>query len=174
MEALDNAWCGSWKPLNNLAPTFQVCHLWTFNMADIFFRGHPYVWHTTICHDIVQSYTGKKISLVCCRWHRYSCCEKQSGEQNCWVLCTQPSHLASSGFGCTLSVGAFHLEDRLCASKKGRIRGGGRACSKHAMYMAAALTGCRTALVSTGWTISTLLAQVGHSSPLLGALFRDL
>ena len=38
----------------------------------------------------------KKKTLVCCCWHCYSCCEKQSGEQISWVLCTQPSHLALS------------------------------------------------------------------------------
>ena len=52
MEALGNAWYGSWSPLNNLTQTFQACHLCTFNVAAIFFRGHPYIWRTTVRHDI--------------------------------------------------------------------------------------------------------------------------
>ena len=28
-----------------------MCHLCTFNVAAIFFLGHPYIWHTTVCHD---------------------------------------------------------------------------------------------------------------------------
>ena len=52
MEALDNAWCGSWWPLTNVTQTFRACHLCTFNMAAIFFRGHPYIWRITVRHDI--------------------------------------------------------------------------------------------------------------------------
>ena len=37
MEALGNAWYGSWRPLSNLTQTFQACHLCTFNVAGIFF-----------------------------------------------------------------------------------------------------------------------------------------
>ena len=38
---------------------------------------------------------------------------------------------------------------------------------KTAVHMAAALAGCRRALVSTGWTIHTLLAQMGvEATPL--------
>ena len=33
--------------------------------------------------------------------------------------------MASSDFGCMLSVGAIRFEDRFCASKKGGIGGGG-------------------------------------------------
>ena len=44
----------------------QECHLRTFNVATIFFRGHPYIWHTTICHDngyyIFKSYNGSFVS----------------------------------------------------------------------------------------------------------------
>ena len=31
--------------------TFRACHLCTFNVAAIFFRGHPYIWRTTVRHD---------------------------------------------------------------------------------------------------------------------------
>ena len=51
MEALDNVCYGSWRPLTNLTQTFRACHLRTFNVAAIFFRGHPYIWHTTVHHD---------------------------------------------------------------------------------------------------------------------------
>ena len=51
MEALDNACYGSWRPLTNLTQTFRACHLRTFNVAAIFFRGHPYIWRTTVRHD---------------------------------------------------------------------------------------------------------------------------
>ena len=52
IEALGNAWYGSWRPLNNLTQTFQACHLCTFNIAAIFFRSHPYIWRITLRHDI--------------------------------------------------------------------------------------------------------------------------
>ena len=48
-----------------------------------------------------------------------------------------------------LSVGAIRFENRFCASKKGGI-GGGRVSARGAVHMAAALAGCRKALVSTG------------------------
>ena len=51
MEALGNAWYGSWRPLTNLTQTFQVCHLCTFNVATIFFQGNHYIWHTTVRHN---------------------------------------------------------------------------------------------------------------------------
>ena len=54
MEALDNAWYGSWWPLTNLTQSFQACHLYTFNVAAILFQGHPYTWRTIISHDIIQ------------------------------------------------------------------------------------------------------------------------
>ena len=41
MEVLGNAWYGSWRPLNNLMQTFQVCHLCTFNVATIFWGAIP-------------------------------------------------------------------------------------------------------------------------------------
>ena len=52
-----------------------------------------------------------------------------------------------------LSVGTIRFEGRFYTSKDGGIGGGGRA---HAMHMAAALAGCRTASVGTGRTISHL------------------
>ena len=55
-----------------------------------------------------------------------------------------------------LSVGAIHFEDRFCASKKGGIGGGGQVSAWGAMHMAAALAGCRKALVGTGLGISLL------------------
>ena len=58
-----------------------------------------------------------------------------------------------------LSVGAIHFEDRFCAIKRGEIgKGAWAQVYIHAMHMpmAAALAGCRMALVGTGWT---LLAQ---------------
>ena len=49
--------------------------------------------------------------------------------------------------------GAIRFEDRFCASKKGGIGGGGRVSAQGVMHMAAALAGCRKALVSTGLSI---------------------
>ena len=54
MEALDNVWYGSWRPLTYLTRTFRACHLCTLNVAAIFFRGHPYIWRTTVRHDTVR------------------------------------------------------------------------------------------------------------------------
>ena len=62
---------------------------------------------------------------------------------------------SSCNFGRTLSVGAIRFEDRFCASKKGGIGGGGRVSAWGAVHMAAALAGCRKALVGTGLAIST-------------------
>ena len=47
-----------------------------------------------------------------------------------------------------LSAGAIRFEDRFCASKKGRIGGGGRVSAWDAVHMAASLAGCREALVA--------------------------
>ena len=52
MEALDNAWYGSWRPWTNLMQTFRACHLYTFNVAAILFRGHPYIWRSIVRQDI--------------------------------------------------------------------------------------------------------------------------
>ena len=55
MEALDNAWYGSWRPLTNLTQTIWVCHLCTFNVAVIFFRTIPtygvLLYHDSICSN---------------------------------------------------------------------------------------------------------------------------
>ena len=53
-----------------------------------------------------------------------------------------------------LSVGAIRFEVRFCASKKGGIGEGGRVSARGAVHMAAALAGCRKALVGTGLSIS--------------------
>ena len=55
-----------------------------------------------------------------------------------------------------LSVGAIHFENRFCASKKGGIGGGGWVSAQDAVHMAAAMAGCRKALVGTGLSISLL------------------
>ena len=52
IEALDNVWYGSWRPLTNLTQTFQVPLLCPFNVAAIFFQGHTYMWCSTIWHNI--------------------------------------------------------------------------------------------------------------------------
>ena len=48
------------------------------------------------------------------------------------------------------------------ASKKGGIGGGGRVSARSAVHMAAALAGCRKALVGTGLAISLLFDTNGH------------
>ena len=69
-----------------------------------------------------------------------------------------------SDFGHMLSVDAICFEDGFCTSKKGAIGRGGRVSAQGALHMAA---GCITALVGTGWTILTLLAQIGaETTPL--------
>ena len=66
--------------------------------------------------------------------------------------------MASSDFGRMLPVGAIRFEDMFCTSKKGGMGGGGRVSALGAVHMAAALAGCRKALVGTGWTISHLVS----------------
>ena len=61
-----------------------------------------------------------------------------------------------------LSVAAIRFEDGFCASKKGGIGGGGQVSARDAAHMAAALAGCRKALVSTGLSISLLLDTNGR------------
>ena len=61
-----------------------------------------------------------------------------------------------------LSVGAIRFEDRFFASKKGGIGGGGWVSAWGAMHMAAALAGCRKALVGTGLAISLLFDTNGR------------
>jgi len=73
--------------------------------------------------------------------------------------------MALSDFGCMLSVGAIRFEDRFCASKKCGIAGGGWVSALGAVHMAAALAGCRKALIGTGWTISHLVSS--GTTPLL-------
>ena len=61
-----------------------------------------------------------------------------------------------------LSVGAIRFEDRFCASKNGGIGGCGWVSARGAVHMAAALAGCRKALVSTGLGISFLFDTNGR------------
>ena len=66
-----------------------------------------------------------------------------------------------------LSVGAIRFEDRFCASKKGGIGGGGIGgggwvSARGAVHMAAALAGCRKALVGTGLSVSLLFDTNGY------------
>ena len=61
-----------------------------------------------------------------------------------------------------LSVGAIHFEDRFCTSKKGGIGGGRWVLAQGAMHMAAALAGCRKALVGTGLGISLFFDTNGR------------
>ena len=82
--------------------------------------------------------------------------------------------MASSDFGRMLSVGAICFEDRFSASKKA---GKGEVGGFQLGVPCTALTGCRKALVSTGWTISHLVSTNrlrNHSPPLVGAPFLDL
>ena len=72
--------------------------------------------------------------------------------------------MASSDFGRMLSVGAIGFEDRFCASKKGRIGGGGLVSAWSAVHMATALVSCPKALVGTGWTISHLVNTTGSGT----------
>ena len=61
-----------------------------------------------------------------------------------------------------LSVGAIRFEDKFWASKKGGIGGGGRVSARGAVHMAAALAGCRKALVGAGLSISPLFDTNGR------------
>ena len=52
MEALSNAWYGSWRLWTNLTETFRACHCALLVWPPFFFPGHPYIWRTTVRHDI--------------------------------------------------------------------------------------------------------------------------
>ena len=59
----------------------------------------------------------------------------------------------------------------------GGIGGGGWVSARGAVHMAAALAGCRKALVGTGWTISHFVSTNrlrNYSPPLVEAPFLDL
>ena len=65
-------------------------------------------------------------------------------------------------------LGAIRFEDSIK---------GGQVSARGAVHMAAALAGCRKALVGTGWTISHLVDTNGHRkgySAFLGAPFLAL
>ena len=49
----------------NLTQTFRACHMCTFNVAAIFFRGHPYIWRTVVRHDTVVVDVGPFGSVGC-------------------------------------------------------------------------------------------------------------
>ena len=72
----------------------------------------------------------------------------------------------SCNFDHTLSVGAICFEDRFCASKKAGIGEGGRVSALSAVHMAAALAGCRKALVGTGLAVSLLFDTNGGPLPV--------
>ena len=61
-----------------------------------------------------------------------------------------------------LSVGTIRFEDRFYASKKGGIGGDGWVSVRGARHMAAALGGCRKALVGTDCTMSLLFDTNGR------------
>ena len=61
-----------------------------------------------------------------------------------------------------LSVGTIRFGDRFCSSKKGGIEGGGQVLARGAVHMAAALIGCRKALVGTGLAISLFFDTNGR------------
>ena len=74
-------------------------------------------------------------------------------------------------FVCILSTGTICFEDRVCASKKGEIEGGGWVCD-----CVAALADCRMALIGTGWTISYFvsISRYRNHSHLVRAPFLVL
>ena len=57
---------------------------------------------------------------------------------------------------------SIRFEGRFCASKKGGIGGGEWVSARGAVHMAAALAGCRKALVGTGLGNSLLFDTNGH------------
>ena len=74
MEALDNVWYGSWRPLTNVTQTVQACHLCTFNMATIFWWCHPYndsVWLMLLVVTWLRIHS-QRIDPKCCITSRKS------------------------------------------------------------------------------------------------------
>ena len=83
--------------------------------------------------------------------------------------------LVLADFGRMLSVGTVFFEDKFSTSQK--LWDWERAYSWHTVNMATALASCRTALVSTGWTIPHLVSTNGlrnHSSPCRGTISRSV
>ena len=101
MEALDNAWYGSWRPLTNLTQTFWACHLCTFNVAAIFFRGHHYICRTyTVRHD---KHAGCVFT------------DKQGQHETRFSLCVwQSARLAASAIHMVLLCVIFSLQAIIC------------------------------------------------------------
>ena len=67
----------------------------------------------------------------------------------------------SCNFGPVLSVGTIRFEDRFCASNKSGMGGGGGVSAQGAMYMAAALAGCRKPWLALVWAFLSFLIQTG-------------
>ena len=73
MEALDNTWSGSWRPLINLTYKFQACHLCTFNVAAIFFRVIP--TYCVLFSEYLHTQLNSQEHMYCTpiqrkwRWH---------------------------------------------------------------------------------------------------------
>ena len=65
----------------------------------------------------------------------------------------------ASDFGCMFSVGASCFKDKFCASKKG-----GMGEVDEFQHRVAALAGCRTVLVATGWMIFQHVSTNGHKN----------
>ena len=74
----------------------------------------------------------------------------------------------SYDFGCMLSIGTIHFEDRFCASKNGGNVGG----STLQLLQLVATVGCRKALVSTTLVIFFLLSSTNMHGKCLSHLTR--
>ena len=78
MEALDNAWYGSWRPLTNLMERV-ICALLMW--PPFFFwggrggeGGHSYIWRTTVHHDDCYKQNGNHTNL----WMIFCCCMRSA------------------------------------------------------------------------------------------------
>ena len=68
-------------------------HLCTFNVAATFFRGHPYIWSTTVRHDRVNVIKGSLHSRVHGICHRHSPSSTCSSTANfCWLTALYLTH----------------------------------------------------------------------------------
>ena len=50
--------------MTNLTQTFRVCHLCTYNVAAIFFRGLPNIWRTTVRHEYSITTTHEALGAL--------------------------------------------------------------------------------------------------------------
>ena len=66
MDPLDNAWYCSWRSWTDLNADISSVSFVTFNVATIFFRGHPYIWRMVvrICHDTYLVHTIYRNQLI--------------------------------------------------------------------------------------------------------------